>query len=259
MGEPHASAECAAPPTVPTSTNNDLLRLQCASPAGLGSRIAKRSFDIIFAVTALLTMSVVLLVIAMVIKIESRGPVLYRCRRVGFRNREFDMLKFRKMRQDAAGPGLTVSNDPRFTRVGRQLAHSKLDELPQLWNVLKGDMSVVGPRPESAEFVAMFPETFRTILNRVRPGLTGPSQLAFVREGEILAVHDRIPYYVDRLLPQKMALDSHYAFNRTLRSDLVIIWWTIVATVVRSPIAVNRATHHLGVRRRPPDTSPSGL
>jgi lipopolysaccharide/colanic/teichoic acid biosynthesis glycosyltransferase len=192
-----------------------------------------------------------LLVVAIAIKLESRGPVFYRCRRVGSDCREFAMLKFRKMHDDATGPGLTVVNDPRFTRVGRFLAVSKLDELPQLWNVLKGEMSIVGPRPESPEFVALRPAVFATVLGQVRPGITGPSQLAFAREGELLARDDSHEYYVNHLLPAKLAIDTHYAEAHTMRLDLRLLWWTAAAVVLRSPLAVNRANFHVGIRRRP--------
>ena len=114
--------------------------------------------------------------IAIAIVVDEPGPVLYRARRVGFHGREFDMYKFRKMRRDAAGPALTVAWDDRFTRIGRFLARSKMDELPQLLNVLRGEMALVGPRPEDASFVAAFPAEFEAITS-VRPGITGLSQI----------------------------------------------------------------------------------
>src|SRR5205823_1367512 len=122
---------------------------------------------------------------ALAIRLESRGSVLYRCRRVGQGGHEFSMLKFRKMQRDAAGGPLTAADDERFTRIGKLLAKTKLDEVPQLWNVLRGTMSLVGPRPEDPSFVSMLVSEYEQIL-RIKPGITGLSQLAFARETEIL-------------------------------------------------------------------------
>lgn len=220
--------------------------------ASMWARASKRALDIAVSSCLLLITAPLMLVVAIAIKIDSTGPVIYRCPRVGHRGREFRMLKFRKMHVDARGPGLTVSDDDRFTRIGRFLARSKLDELPQLWNVLRGDMSLVGPRPESPEFVACDPRSFAAVLDRVRPGITGPSQLAFARESEILAKHgaNRREYYVSHLLPAKLALDAKYASAIGLRRDLAILWWTAVAMVLRSPLAVDRSTNRIRVRHR---------
>ena len=160
------------------------------------------------------------------------------------------MLKFRKMHDDADGPALTVNGDARLTRVGRFLARSKVDEIPQLWNVLKGEMSLVGPRPEDPSFVALRPEDFEIIL-RVRPGITGPSQLAFAKESELLDPSDRLTDYLERFLPQKIALDRLYVAQRTVRLDLSILVWTLAAVVLRRDVAVNRETIKLTRRMRP--------
>ena len=213
-------------------------------------RVAKRTIDVVSALLLLLVLSPLILAIAVAIKLDSRGPVLYRCSRVGFRRRELAMLKFRKMHDDAAGPALTLDEDDRFTRVGKLLARSKLDELPQLWNVLKGEMSLVGPRPESAEFVDLYSDRYETILT-VRPGITGLCQLAFAKEGRILDPANREADYTQRLLPQKVAVDAFYASARTLRMDLSILLWTVVAVVARADVAVHRATGALTRRRRP--------
>jgi lipopolysaccharide/colanic/teichoic acid biosynthesis glycosyltransferase len=199
---------------------------------------AKRGLDLVGAATLLL------------VKLDSRGSALYRCRRVGLRGREFAMLKFRKMRDDASGPALTLADDDRFTRIGRLLAKSKLDELPQLWNVFKGEMSLVGPRPEDPKFVSLHHERYDRIL-QVRPGITGLCQLAFAKEGAILDPADRVADYTRRLLPQKIAVDEFYATTRTLRMDLRILTWTAVAVFLRADVAVHRKTGRLSVRRRP--------
>lgn len=207
----------------------------------------KRALDIAVSAALLLVLLPLTLLLAAAIKLDSRGPVLYRCRRVGRAWTEFDMLKFRKMRRDAGGEALTGADDDRFTRVGRLLARSKLDETPQLWNVLKGEMSLVGPRPEDARFAAQEQGAYRSILT-VRPGITGLTQLAFARESEILDPHDRVGHYVTRLLPQKARLDCLYVARSSLRMDLRILVWTAGAVLLRRSIAVHRDTGRLTVR-----------
>ena len=171
---------------------------------------SKRFLDAGVAAILLALFSPLILVVGVVIKLDSRGPVFYRCVRVGFRGGELRMLKFRKMHDGAAGPALTSSGDERLTRIGRWLARSKIDEIPQLWNVLRGQMSLVGPRPEHPSFVQLRSLEYATILG-VRPGMTGLSQLAFARESEILDPEDTLNDYVLRVLPQKIALDGLYA------------------------------------------------
>ena len=211
---------------------------------------AKRLLDILVAGSALLLLLPVLVGAALAIKLESRGPIFYRCRRVGLAGREFSMLKLRKMRTGVTGAPLTAVDDDRFTRIGRFLAKSKIDEIPQLWNALTGSMSLVGPRPEDPVFVALRAVEYEQIL-RVRPGITGLSQLAFAREMAILDPNDRIGDYVRRLLPQKMRLDQLYVTRRSLVMDLRILWWTAVAVVFTREVAVDRSTGDLNLRRRP--------
>ena len=209
----------------------------------------KRTLDVVVAVPVLLLLAPLFIVIAATIKLESRGGVLYRCRRVGRGGRELQMLKFRKMHEGARGPALVQKNDERFTRLGAFLARTKLDELPQLWNVLKGEMSLVGPRPEDPSFVEQHREAYDAIL-AVRPGITGLSQLAFARESEVLDPGDRVGHYVSRILPQKMQMDRMYAVQRSLSMDLKILWWTLCAIVARREVAVHRDTGRLS-RRAP--------
>ena len=217
--------------------------------AGRGD-LAQRAFDLAFALLALLFLSPLLVICALAVVADSRGPVLYRSRRVGRHGVEFNMLKFRKMHADAAGPRLTSARDDRFTRVGRVLAQWKLDELPQLLNVVRGQMSIVGPRPEDPEFVAVARPAFEEVLT-VRPGVTGFSQIAFACESEILdREEDLIEAYFQRLLPQKLALDGLYARRRSLFVDLRVVGWTILAVALRREVAVNRATAKFNVRRR---------
>jgi lipopolysaccharide/colanic/teichoic acid biosynthesis glycosyltransferase len=160
------------------------------------------------------------------------------------------MLKFRKMRHGATGVPLTLPDDERFTRVGRFLARTRLDELPQLWNVLKGDMSLVGPRPEDPVFVARHRSACATILN-LRPGITGLSQLAFARESELLDANDRVADYVGRILPRKLEIDQLYVRERSLWRDLEILAWTVATVLLSREVAVHRETGRLNLRRRP--------
>jgi lipopolysaccharide/colanic/teichoic acid biosynthesis glycosyltransferase len=225
------------------------------SEASAGLRIedaAKRLFDIAAAMLLLVLFAPLIACVSIAIQLDSRGPLFYASRRVGFRGNAFDMLKFRKMRVGASGPALTIAGDERFTRLGRFLAAARLDEIPQLWNVLRGQMSLVGPRPEDPEFVFAHRDDYAAILE-VRPGITGLCQLAFAKEAAILDPTDRLRDYVERLLPQKMSIDRLYAANRSFRMDLWILAWTVTAIILRRDIAVHRTTGRLGVRKRRPD------
>jgi lipopolysaccharide/colanic/teichoic acid biosynthesis glycosyltransferase len=208
-----------------------------------------RLFDFVVAVVLLIVSAPVLVAVAVAIKLDSPGPVFFRCTRVGRHGRVFAMLKFRKMVDDATGPALTVANDARLTRVGAFLVRFKLDEVPQLWNVIRGDMSLVGPRPEDPSFVALQPQAYAEILT-VSPGISGLSQLAFTKETEILDPHDRTGDYIARLFPAKLAMDQMYARRRSLGMNLRILLWTVVA-VLGHDVAVNRGTGDLNLRRRP--------
>jgi lipopolysaccharide/colanic/teichoic acid biosynthesis glycosyltransferase len=210
----------------------------------------KRGLDIVGASLALLVLVPLFALIALLVVIDSPGPVFFRCDRVGFQGRRLRMLKFRKMHPDATGGLLTVANDARLTRVGAWLVRFKLDELPQLWHVLRGDMSLVGPRPESPAYVLRFAAEYDQIL-RVRPGITGFTQLAFAREGRILDPHDPGAHYLRALLPQKVTLDRLYAARPSLRRDLAILVATLATVALRMPIAVNRTTGALSLRLRP--------
>jgi lipopolysaccharide/colanic/teichoic acid biosynthesis glycosyltransferase len=217
----------------------------------------KRSLDFTVAGLLLLAALPVIALVALIIKLDSRGPVFYKASRIGHRGRPLRMLKFRKMHHHATGPALTMADDHRFTRVGELLARTKLDELPQLWNVVKGDMSLIGPRPEDPSFVAMHLEEFGEIL-RVRPGVTGLSQLAFAEESRILDDEDPTGHYLTRILPQKMGMDRLYAMKYKLRLDVNILTWTFVAVLLRRQVAVHRGTGRMNLRRRP-EPGPNGL
>jgi lipopolysaccharide/colanic/teichoic acid biosynthesis glycosyltransferase len=223
--------------------------LRKRSTAAVARDAVKRALDVGVAVTLLILLAPVVIAIAVAVKVDSRGPVLYRCRRIGRDGVEFAMLKFRKMYDGAAGPALTATEDARFTRFGRVLARTKLDEIPQLFNVLKGEMSLVGPRPEDPSFVDLRSKKHREIL-RVRPGITGLSQLAFARESEVLDPDDRVGHYITVIFPQKLALDALYASRQSAYMDMAILAWTVFAVVTRRDVAVNRVNGTLTRRRR---------
>src|ERR671924_1277691 len=164
FGEGRPGGECLR---LNTGFRRRAARRGISGSHGLGDA-AKRAFDVVVAALLLVLAGPLILVLAAAIKLESRGPVLFRGRRVGLHGREFRIAKFRKMYDGARGPALTASDDGRFTRMGRFLARTKLDEIPQLWNVLRGDMSLVGPRPEDPSFVEPRLEDFEPVLS-VRP------------------------------------------------------------------------------------------
>ena len=217
---------------------------------GGARELSVRSFDVVGASILLLLLLPILVLIAIGVVVDSRGPVFYGAERVGRYGRTFRMLKFRKMRVDAQGPRLTTGTDARFTRFGRLLAKSKLDELPQLWNVVKGEMSLVGPRPEDRSFVELLQDDYEEIL-KVPPGITGLSQLAFAKESQLLLADSYENYYVECLLPAKMSIDRLYARKRSLLLNLQIMFWTLVVVSFVADVAVNRKTGSLTLRRRP--------
>jgi lipopolysaccharide/colanic/teichoic acid biosynthesis glycosyltransferase len=189
------------------------------------SLVLERVRDVVVIVLFLPLIIPVGLLIAAAILADSPGPILYRAPRVGKDGRWFKMLKFRKMRRDAAGPGLTLAYDERFTPIGRFLAVSRLDELPQLWNVLRGEMTLVGPRPETIDFVSRYRAEYAEIL-KVRPGLTGVAQLEHFNEGALLDTEDPIRHYVEEILPRKLELDLTYVRTGNPVSDIRLIMST---------------------------------
>ena len=194
--------------------------------------MAKRLFDLIAAAAGLLLLSPLLLIVALAVKLDSPGPVFFRQVRVGRHGREFRIHKFRTMRQavggEASAPQITVGADPRITRVGALLRRTKLDELAQLIDVLRGEMSLVGPRPEVPRYVAQYPDRFRERVLSVRPGITDPASLAFRDEGALLArAGDPERAYVDVVLPAKLELSVRYIERASFASDLRLIAATV--------------------------------
>ncbi len=188
-------------------------------------------FDRTVAAVALVLLSPLLLVLALLVRTTSRGPVIFRQQRVGRDGRLFEIYKFRTMTHNGTtGSGqVSPAGDPRVTPVGRVLRAWYLDELPQLVNVVKGDMSLVGPRPETPEFVALYSEEERRVLT-VRPGLAGPSTLGFMDEGDQLAgVADPLEHYRTVLLHERVRLDLSYLDSRSFGNDLRLLFRQVIA------------------------------
>lgn len=188
--------------------------------------MAKRLFDITLSLLALVLLCPLLLAVALWVRLDSPGPVLFRQQRVGRGGRLFGILKFRTMQvnAEAAGLQITVGQDPRITSAGRWLRHSKLDELPQLLNVLRGEMSMVGPRPEVPRYVALYPADQRATVLSVRPGITDLASLAFRDESTLLARSaDPERTYVEEILPIKLRHACDYVVRRSLWLDLRIL------------------------------------
>jgi lipopolysaccharide/colanic/teichoic acid biosynthesis glycosyltransferase len=193
--------------------------------------MVKRLFDVTFALCGLILLAPLLLVTGVLIKLDSPGPVLYRGERVGEDGVLFRMFKFRTMvvNADQMGSALTHSGDPRITRVGRTLRHWKVDELPQLINVLRGDMSLVGPRPESPRYVGHYTPAQREVLS-VRPGVMGLTQVRFRHEEALLQSCANLEVdYVETIMPQKLALDLEYIAHQSLLVDLELILQTLLS------------------------------
>lgn len=198
--------------------------------------VAKRLFDIVFALLGLVLTLPLFAVIAFLIKRDSEGPVFYRAPRVGKDGKPFKMLKFRTMvaNADKIGGPSTANDDPRITRVGRFLRRYKLDELPQLINVLKGEMSFVGPRPEVQQYVDMYTEEEKAILT-VKPGITDWASLWNSDEGAVLAGSpDPEKAYLELIRPTKIKLQLEYVRRRSFLTDLGILLRTVMAVVCRS-------------------------
>ena len=190
----------------------------------------KRVFDIVCASAVTLITAPLLVLIAILIKVDSPGPVIFKQTRKGKGFRDFYIYKFRTMVQDAPKKGgpLTVGNDPRITRIGQTLRDYKLDELPQLINIIKGEMSIVGPRPEVPRYIDRYPEIYETVLT-IRPGLTDLASLEYLDEAlELGKVPNPEEHYVQKVLPQKLALAKTYIQNQSFHLDLAIIFQTLI-------------------------------
>jgi lipopolysaccharide/colanic/teichoic acid biosynthesis glycosyltransferase len=188
--------------------------------------VLKRSVDIALAGLLLILSLPVLAVAAIAIKLDSEGPIFFRQARMGRRFRCFDLLKMRTMRISCGGPAYTQARDPRITFVGRKLRWLKVDELPQLWNVVRGDMSMVGPRPVVPEIALEFRPAYNRLL-QVRPGLTDPATLKYCREDTLLATLPNPHHYFKTVLtPDKLRISAAYLDRANLWSDLCLLTGT---------------------------------
>ena len=200
----------------------------------------KRTFDIIVSFLGLVILTPLLLLLAVVIKLDSRGPIFFRQERIGKGFRPFFIFKFRTMVQIVSDQGrlITVGDDPRITRVGRFLRKSKFDELPQLINVLRGDMSLVGPRPEVRRYVELFRKDYEQIL-KIRPGITDLASLKYHNEAAVLERFENPEAeYCNRILPDKISLSKEYVKNSSFIFDLALIVKTLPKIFGRSSIRV---------------------
>jgi lipopolysaccharide/colanic/teichoic acid biosynthesis glycosyltransferase len=202
--------------------------------------------DVAIALLGFLILWPVFLLLAILIRRDSPGPIFYWGERVGRHGRPFRILKFRTMYETTAsysGPKVTGHGDPRITPLGHWLRDTKVNELPQLWNVLIGDMSVVGPRPEDSAFVAHWPAEVRQTLLSVRPGITSPASVLYRDEESLLPAGNVIDQYLRVILPSKLRLDLLYVQHRSFLTDLDVIFWTLLALLPR--LKTRRVPEHL--------------
>ncbi len=194
------------------------------------NEISKRVLDLVLSVALLVLLSPLFLLIALLVRLSSPGPVFYRATRVGRQGKLFRLYKFRSMvvNADKVGPAITTAGDSRITPIGRRLRDTKLDELPQLINVLKGEMSLVGPRPEDPRYVKLYTPEQQGIL-RVAPGITSPGSIRYRHEEAQLSGPDWETKYVNEVLPAKLALDLEYVNKASVSQDLVVLWQTALA------------------------------
>ena len=192
----------------------------------------KRLLDMVLSLALLVLFSPVLAAAGLLVALDSPGPVIHRGRRVGKDGRVFPLFKFRTMVQGAEGmgPAVTVGDDVRVTRIGGFLRRWKLDELPQFYNVLRGEMSLVGPRPEAPRYVGLYTAEERRVLS-IRPGVTGISQIFFRDEESLLRREDAERFYIDFLMREKLRLDLAYVKHHSVAIDLGLLGITLVAIV----------------------------
>jgi len=191
--------------------------------------MSKRAFDFLAALFGLVLISPILLFITLAIRLTTGGPIFYRAYRVGREGKLFRLYKFRTMiiGADKSGPGITQSEDQRITATGKWLRKYKLDELPQLFNVLKGEMSLVGPRPEDPRYVCHYTPEQRKIL-QVRPGITSMASLEYRDEASLLTLPDWERVYVQDLMPDKLRMELDYLHRQTFFSDLKVLFRTVM-------------------------------
>lgn len=207
------------------------------------SLVVKRVFDLTISLIGLLILIPAFALIATAIKIGSKGPVFFRGNRSGLNNKNFKILKFRTMIESPEsyqGPKVTCKDDPRVTPLGCWLRETKMNELPQLWNVFKGEMSLVGPRPEDPEIVKTWSEEDRNEILSVRPGITSPASVIYHDEENLLTAQNLMGVYLQEILPNKLRLDRLYVQNHSFSSDIDILFLTIAVVI---PRLIRRTIH----------------
>lgn len=214
---------------------NKILKVQEEQPLNLIKRVDcffRRALDLLVAVLGLIFLSPLFLWVSIRIKRDSPGPVFFQGLRAGLHGKPFYIIKFRTMYDEESsnnGLQVTAQDDDRITPLGKFLRDSKLNELPQLWNVLRGDMSLVGPRPEALSIASLWPEDIRNVILSVRPGITSPASVLYRTEEKLLNQENVMEEYVRSILPSKLRLDLLYVRNRSFLSDIDVIFWTAIA------------------------------
>ncbi len=233
--DPAAAVNRGAPGSTATGFADDSPGLGGRTSAGSRFPAWKRSLDLALGVPGLLVAAAVVGVVAAAMRVTGDdGPIFYRAVRVGEGGRAFRIVKLRTMRTGASGPGITAAADHRITPLGRRLRRAKIDELPQLWNVVRGQMSLVGPRPEDPRFVDWSDPLHRLVFT-ARPGITGLAQIAYRNEESMVPLADTEQVYRQRILPAKVQFDAEYLRHRSLSADLRIIGGTLSALAGRHP------------------------
>jgi len=213
------------------------------------SKVVKRALDFAFALVLAVPCSIVMVPIAIAVKITSEGPVFYTAQRGGYHNRPFTILKFRTMVVDADKfSSTTALNDPRITRVGRILRYTKLDELPQLFNILKGDMSFIGPRPELLRYTTQYTADQQCIL-WVRPGISDPSSIKLIRLDELVGHDDPEGAYEANILGEKNRMRVEYARSQSFGLDAKVFLQTLVTVLQKNLRSVKPAPKQQGVSK----------
>jgi len=208
----------------------------------------KQILDIALSTVGLLLLLPFFIIASILIKRESKGPVFYKQLRIGLNGKSFYIYKFRTMEVEADREGLPITgaDDPRLTKVGRLLRKIKLDEMPQLLNVLKGEMSLVGPRPEVPEYVELYTDEQKKILT-VKPGMTDPATVYFRNEEELLAqADDKESFYINEIIPVKMRLYLRYIENRSLLYDIKLIFLEVLALILPQRIFRSLFSRQIG-------------